>query len=432
MRQLVNSFPKQHKYLLASAGVILSILLMLPSESAEASRAESLASVHYDTLSVGQEYPLPLSLSPSSDTLMEQGESRQVKIKNGDSLATIFKRERVPQKTMLALVRSGKEAKAFTKLVPGKYLTFDFDAAGDLIALHYALDKVSTLSAKRRDSDKFETKVEQKETISTTRYFEGKIDSSFWLAGEKAGLNDTLIMNLANVFAWDIDFALDIRQGDTFYALVEQIYVDGEFAGYGEIISAEFVNQGDSFKAVRYTDGRYYTPEGDSMRKAFLRAPVNFKYISSNFTKKRFHPVQKRYKAHRGVDYAASTGTPVVAAGDGKVIRSGYDKYNGHHVFVEHGGGITTKYIHFSKRKVKKGQRVKQGQVIGLVGSTGLAAGPHLHYEFLVNGVHKNARTVSLPKANPIAKSEKSQFMKFAKQRIEQLAHNKRLLVAMR
>lgn len=168
------------------------------------------------------------------------------------------------------------------------------------------------------------------------------------------------------------------------------------------------------------------------MQKAFLRAPVSFKYISSNFTKRRFHPVQKRYKAHRGVDYAASTGTPVSAAGDGRVIKSGYDRFNGHHVFIEHGGGITTKYIHFSKRKVKKGQRVKQGQVIGLVGATGLAAGPHLHYEFLVNGVHRNPRTVSLPKSNPISKKDKQAFLALADKRMGQLNHNKRLLLAMR
>ena len=239
-------------------------------------------------------------------------------------------------------------------------------------------------------------------------------------------------MNLANIFQWDVDFALDIREGDKFSALVEQIFIDGEFSGYGEILAAEFTNQNEGFSAVRYSDGRYYTPGGDSMQKTFLRAPVSFKYISSSFSKRRYHPVQKRYKAHRGVDYAASTGTPVFAAGDGKVIKSGYDRFNGHHVFVEHGGGITTKYIHFSKRKVRKGAKVKQGQVIGLVGATGLAAGPHLHYEFLVNGVHRNPRTVSLPKANPISKSEKEKFLSLAALRMEMLEHNKNLLLAMR
>jgi murein DD-endopeptidase MepM/ murein hydrolase activator NlpD len=167
------------------------------------------------------------------------------------------------------------------------------------------------------------------------------------------------------------------------------------------------------------------------MRQAFLRAPVSFKYISSNFKLKRFHPVQKRWKAHRGTDYAAKTGTPVVAAGDGKVVQAGYDKYNGHHVFLQHGNGIETKYIHFSKRAVKKGERVKQGQLIGYVGSTGLAAGPHLHYEFLLNGVHRNPRTVKLPDAEPISSKYRQAFNVIAKQRLAELMGTRRIMLSM-
>ncbi len=168
------------------------------------------------------------------------------------------------------------------------------------------------------------------------------------------------------------------------------------------------------------------------MRKSFLRAPVNFKYISSSFKPKRFHPVQKRWKAHRGVDYAASRGTPVMAAGDGKVIKSAYNKFNGHYVFIQHGEKYVTKYLHFTKRKVKTGQSVKQGQIIGTVGATGLASGPHLHYEFLVDGVHRNPRTVKLPKAQPIAKKERDKFQLLATQRLAQLDNNKRIMLAMR
>lgn len=184
------------------------------------------------------------------------------------------------------------------------------------------------------------------------------------------------------------------------------------------------------FQAVRFTDDEYYTPDGKSMRKAFLRAPVNFKYISSSFKKRRFHPVQKRWKAHRGIDYAAKTGTPVVAAGDGKVTHSTYNKYNGNYVFIQHGNGIVTKYLHFSKRVVKKGQRVKQGQLIGKVGATGLAAGPHLHYEFLLNGVHRNPRTVKLPDAKPIAKKYKTKFTALSKKRMEALLGSKYSMLA--
>jgi len=161
------------------------------------------------------------------------------------------------------------------------------------------------------------------------------------------------------------------------------------------------------------------------MRKAFLRAPVSFKYISSNFKPKRFHPIQKRWKAHRGTDYRANKGTPVVAAGNGKVTHSTYNKYNGNYVFIQHGNGIVTKYLHFSKRAVKKGQRVKQGQIIGYVGSTGMSEAPHLHYEFLLNGVHRNPRTVKLPDAQPIDKRYKDDFAALALQRLTELSGSK-------
>lgn len=432
MKELINSFPLKHKLLVVAASMFMLTLAFWPAENASAQRSTVVSD--YAQLDIGKEYPLPLDFSEQESELAEDfTETRQIKIKNGDTLADIFKRVGLAQKTMLEVVRSGKEAKSFTKIIPGKYLNFETDSDNNLLAVSYELDSVSTVIAYRKSiEDKFVASVEKKDRETRSTYFEGEVSSNFWKAGINAGLNDKLIMNFAAIFTWDIDFGLDFRKGDKFYALVEQVYIEGEFVGYGNILAAEVVNQGEAFTAVRYKDGRYYTPQGDSMRKAFRRAPVNFKYISSNFTKRRFHPVQKRYKAHRGVDYAAKTGTPVVAAGDGKVIKSGYDRFNGHHVFIEHGGGITTKYIHFSKRKVKKGQRVRQGQLIGLVGQTGLAAGPHLHYEFLVNGVHRNPRTVELPKANPIAKGEKKQYLVHAQERMQLLNHNKQLLLAMR
>lgn len=432
MKQLINSFPIKHKLLLLAVTLLIFALSFWPAQQASAQKSTAVAK--YSELTIGKAYPVPLDFTEIEQELAQTfTETRQVKIKNGDTLADIFKRVGLAQKTMLEVVRSGKDANNFTKIIPGKYLIFETDAENNLLSVSYELDPMSTVVAYRKSTaDKFSADITKKDRETRSTYFEGEIATNFWNAGVDAGLTANLIMNLANVFQWDVDFALDIRQGDKFYALVEQVYIEGEFVGYGEILAAEFINKEDVFKAVRYIDGRYYTPTGDSMQKTFLRAPVNFKYISSNFSKRRYHPVQKRYKAHRGTDYAASTGTPVMAAGDGKVIKSGYDRFNGHHVFIEHGGGITTKYIHFSKRKVKKGQRVRQGQLIGLVGQTGLAAGPHLHYEFLVNGVHRNPRTVSLPKANPISSAEKSRFLAAAEQQLAQLDHNKRLLLAMR
>jgi murein DD-endopeptidase MepM/ murein hydrolase activator NlpD len=185
----------------------------------------------------------------------------------------------------------------------------------------------------------------------------------------------------------------------------EKLYRDGEYLREGEILAATFINQGDRFQALRFDYGEvsgYFAPDGRNMKKAFLRAPLNFSYISSNFNPRRVHPVLKRVRPHNGTDYYAPRGTPVYAAGDGTVSRSDYSAANGHHVFVKHAGGIETKYLHFTKRTVKKGQKVRQGETIGTVGSTGLATGPHLHYEFVVNGVHRDPRNVPLPKVEPL------------------------------
>lgn len=416
--------------MLIALSLLLLLLILFPSEKAVASKqANHTVVAQYTQLEVGERYQLPLSIQPGEK--QSYTEIQQVRIKSGDSLASIFKRVKLTHKDVLKVTQSGDAATEFLRLIPGKNLDFEFAESGELLSVKYHQDRLTTVVAKRSESG-FVSSIELKDKDIKTTYFEGVIDSSFWKAAVEAGLNDNLIMNFTNIFAWDIDFGLDIRQGDKFYALVEQVYVEGEFVGYGDILAAEFYNQDEPFAAVRHQDGRYYTAQGDSMRKAFLRAPVNFKYISSNFNPRRYHPVQKRVKAHRGVDYAASVGTPVQAAGDGRVVKSSYDRFNGHHVFIEHGGGITTKYIHFSKRKVRRGQKVKQGQLIGLVGATGLAAGPHLHYEFLVNGVHRNPRTVSLPKANPLKAKEKQQFIAFAQQQLSLLNHNKQLLLAMR
>jgi murein DD-endopeptidase MepM/ murein hydrolase activator NlpD len=221
-------------------------------------------------------------------------------------------------------------------------------------------------------------------------------------------------MELANIFGWDVDFVFDIRQGDSFSLLFEDRYLEGEKLSPGNIVAASFTNRGKTYEAVRYTNSKglsnYYTPQGLSMRKDFLRTPLDIFRISSGFNLRRKHPIHKKIKAHRGVDYAAPRGTPVYAAGDGKVIASGYSKANGNYVFVQHGQTYTTKYLHLNRRKVRKGQTVRQRQLVGTVGSTGYATGPHLHYEFLVNGVHRNPRTVKLPQARPIAKGEKSSF----------------------
>jgi len=353
------------------------------------------------------------------------------KVQNGDSLARIFKRLGFSAQTTYAVsTAKGKDTKLLKKLNIGDTIRIASDNNKNLIALEYPLSKFETLFI-NLVGDNYLSHKETKHIEIRETFVHGVIKSNFWNAGVTAGLNDNQIINLANIFGWDIDFALDIRTDDSFHILFEKQYVDGEYIGTGKILVAEFINQDEIFQAIRFTDDEYYTPDGKSMRKAFLRAPVNFKYISSSFKRRRFHPVQKRWKAHRGIDYAAKTGTPVVAAGNGKVTHATYNKYNGNYVFIQHGNGIVTKYLHFSKRVAKKGQRVKQGQIIGYVGSTGLAAGPHLHYEFLLNGVHRNPRTVKLPDAKPIEKKYKSSFQKLADKRIKELAGMKQTILSL-
>ena len=223
-------------------------------------------------------------------------------------------------------------------------------------------------------------------------------------------------MALAGIFGWDIDFALDIRQGDSFTVMYEELLLDGEKVGDGNIIAAEFINDDRTYRAYRYTDSKekteYYSPDGKSMRKPFMRTPVDLARISSRFNLRRKHPVLNKIRAHKGVDYAAATGTAIKATGDGKVVHRGRKGGYGNTIILRHGNTYTTLYAHMSKyaRKTGVGSRVKQGQIIGYIGSTGLATGPHLHYEFRVNGVHRNPLKVKLPSAKPLPESEMGRF----------------------
>ena len=467
LKNLYIQLPKKHRVTLGAISALLLILIIFPSEKATASKQSS-----HSAFEVGKRYQVTIPANQDSQITPEPVQTKRItakqplastqkplakksdntlktstaktnkaaeslnwqtaEVKSGDSLAKIFKRLGYSARTTHDVSRAkGKDSKHLKKLNVGDKLRIAKNTKGKLVALEYPLSKTKTLFVNLVDGQ-YHSHTEEKTVEIREAMAQGMISSNFWNAGSEAGLNDNQIISLANnIFGWDIDFALDIRKGDSFHVIFEKKYIDGEYIGTGNILAAEFINQGDPFQAIRFSDGEYYTPEGKSMRKAFLRAPVNFKYISSNFKKRRFHPVQKRWKAHRGTDYAAKTGTPVVAAGDGKVIRAKYDKYNGHHVFIQHGSGIETKYIHFSKRAVKKGQRVKQGQVIGYVGSTGLAAGPHLHYEFLVNGVHRNPRTVKLPDAQPIHKKYRNEFAKLSQQRLNELSGSRQALYVM-
>ncbi len=341
---------------------------------------------------------------------------REYKVKPGDNLARLFKRAKIKPQQLDELMKSGAEAKTLTRIFPKDTIRILSDDRGILQALRYDIDHKSYLMVERENGElvakTYNHLIETREAHAS-----GEIDSSLFLAAQDAGISQNIIMELANIFGWDIDFALDIRKGDSFTVLYEELYRNGEKISDGNILAAEFINDGRTYRAVRYTNpqtnrSEYFTPDGKSMRKAFLRSPVNFTRISSRFTTNRYHPVLHKFRSHKGVDYAAKRGTPILAAGDGKVIFKGKKGGYGKVMIVQHGSKYTTLYAHLKtyNRKLRVGTKVKQGQTIAYVGSTGLATGPHLHYEFRVNGTHRNPLTVRLPVSSPVPKRYMADF----------------------
>ncbi|MCW8964362.1 MAG: peptidoglycan DD-metalloendopeptidase family protein [Gammaproteobacteria bacterium] len=349
------------------------------------------------------------------------------KVKKGDSMALIFRRAGEKPGTLHNIMSSGDVTERFKHLQVGQTIEFGYNEDDQFQELKFSPSKTQQLIVSR-ESGQWQPELHSEQVETRIQHATAVIKDSLFLSGSRAGLSDNTIMQLAGIFGWDIDFALDIRNGDQFSLIYETRHLDGEKIGDGEIIAAEFINQGKNYQAVRYTnpdnDTEYYSPDGRSMRKAFLRTPVKFSRISSRFTNKRWHPVLKRWRSHRGVDYAASRGTPVKATSNGKVTFKGRKGGYGKAIFLQHGKTYTTVYGHLKSyaKAVRKGAKVKQGQIIGYVGSTGLATGPHLHYELRVNGVHRNPLKVKLPKAHPIAKKYLQDFNNEALPLLTQLA----------
>ena len=331
------------------------------------------------------------------------------------------------------MIRLPEAAPHLKKLIPGDELTIEHDE-GRLVSLYREIDLTRSLLIHKTDAG-FSTEFVDRPLDIQRKASYGRIETSLYESAADAGLPDKTVMNLAGIFAWDVDFVLDIRSGDDYYVLYEQLYQDGEYLGDGEILAAEFNNNGRTIQAIRYVDkeGRadYFTPDGKSVRKAFLRAPVDFR-VSSSFNPNRRHPVLKTVRPHRGTDYAAPHGTPIKATGDGKVIFRGVKSGYGNVVILQHGGNITTLYAHMSRfaSNVKNGTRVRQGQTIGYVGKTGLVTGTHLHYEYRLNGVHRNSRTVKLPQADPIREEFREDFLTSVQPILDELHDFKRTRVA--
>ena len=353
-----------------------------------------------------------------------------VKIQKGDSLSIIFSKLEIHGQ-LHPLLAIPAAQQAFSNLRPGQTLRVRKDKSG-LAELFFDFSTTKRLHVTRLNN-KLDAQIESAKIETRRMMARGTIESSLVGSGKKAGLSSSLVMKLVDIFAYDIDFAQDIREGDTFKVIFEEYYAKGEKLSVGTILAAEFTNRGRKYKALRFTDSkgraRYYTPEGKSLRKAFLRTPVESSHVSSHFNLRRKHPILNTIRAHKGVDYAAPKGTPIKAASDGKITFRGTQNGYGKTIILQHGRTYSTLYGHLSR--YKKGQKIKQwvrqGEIIGYVGSTGRATGPHLHYEFRVNGTHKNPLTVKLPPASPIPQALRTAFEKQTRALIAQMTYENTL-----
>ncbi len=359
--------------------------------------------------------PVPQNLQKKEVTYSKETET----VNPGDSLSTILAKHSVSPTDIYRVSQADKKNKELLKMRPGQTLEFEIrDDTNALEKLTLVKNKLEKIEFTRKDKTFTAEKITRTPEIVQT-YKESTINSSLFVDGLKSGIDQRLLIEMANVFGWDIDFALDIRKGDSFSILYEEKFLDGEKIGLGNILAAQFINNGRQYQAIRYetpTSTSYYTPDGLAMRKAFIRTPVEFTRISSKFNPNRIHPLFKTSRPHRGVDYAAPSGTPVKSAGDGKVKFAGKQNGYGNVVIIDHGKGYTTLYAHLRSfaKSTRKGARVKQGKTIAYVGQTGWATGPHLHYEFRINGVHKNPVTVKLPNDDPMPKKELKQYLPYA------------------
>ena len=355
----------------------------------------------------------------------------EVLVGRHDTLDAIFKRMALDPADLAAIRNLPGIRQSLDYLRPGDAIKLTH-TEGELKELSRQVSETQTLRVVRQESG-FQAKMIDRPVETRIRTATATIDSSLFQAAEAVDISDAVALQLAGIFAWDIDFVLDIREGDRFTAVYQQIYQDGKYLRDGEVLAAEFVNNGKSYRAVRFVNDTgvagYYAPDGGLMRKAFLRAPLEFTRVSSVFNPHRLHPILNLIRGHMGTDYAAPIGTPVHAAGDGHVSFEGQRGGYGNAIVLSHSNNVSTLYGHMSRfaRNIRLGSHVQQGAVIGYVGMTGLATGPHLHYEYLVNGVHKDPETVHLPGGEPLRADSLSKFRSDSAPWLELLAASQRV-----
>ena len=345
---------------------------------------------------------------------------QQERIQRNDSVASLLSRLKINSEDKSNFLHDARNIKTMRRLVPGKNIHAQTTATGELLALRYFPGGSEQLLIEKTDG----TFKENKSPLNIETYIKmksGVIRSSLFAATDGANVPDSVAIQIAEIFASDIDFHRDLRKKDRFKVVYELRYSNGEPTGAGRVLAVEFINKGKTYQAVYFEandkERGYYTPDGKNLRRAFLRSPLKFSRISSGFTRSRYHPVLKKWRAHKGVDYAARRGTPVRATANGTVATKTRQRGYGKLIILKHRGRYSTAYAHLSNfaKGLRKVKRVNQGDIIGYVGSTGLATGPHLHYEFRINGVQRNPLRVVMPAAIPLAAKNIPAFNKNTK-----------------
>ena len=400
----------RERWMLAGTALLLTALsgIFLPAW-ASAMRPEPEPAVH--TL-------LPLTLPKVEPTALPapaMEDWRVVQVQPGQTLSDIFKAQGLSLTDLQRVMDAAGSAKsAFHNIRPHQEFDFLLGGDGSLQGIRFDKDEANR-AVVRFDGGQSTLAVQPRAMETREHVAHGTISSSLYAAAAKAGMSQAMVGKLADLFKYDVDFVQDLREGDSFTVIYDDVYRDGAYYAEGDIVAAEFVNQGHRYTAYRFkkADGRYgwFSEDGRPIQKSFLRIPVDFTRISSTFSAARFHPILGRMRAHKGVDYAAPTGTPIHAAGDGVIKFKGWMNGYGNFVVIQHNGSISTAYGHMSRFASERvGQRVSQGQVIGYVGMTGLATGPHLHYEFRVNGAQRDPQSVTLPKPQPLPAAQLARF----------------------
>lgn len=401
---------RHERWVLAGVALLITLLsgFMLPAW-ASAMRPPVTTAAH--TL-LPLALPKPARIATAAPTVEEW---QRVQVEPGQTLSDIFQNLGLSLTDLQQVMdAAGGASASLHSIHPGEEFDFLLNGDGSLKGVRFDKDEANR-AVVRFDHGMAKLTMQPRDMDQREHVTHGVIDSSLFAAGAKAGMNAAMVGKLADLFKYDIDFVQDLRDGDSFTVIYNDIYRDGSYFGHGDIVAAEFVNQGHRYTAYRFrkADGDYgwFSEDGRPIQKSFLRIPVDFTRISSKFTTARMHPILGRMRAHKGVDYAAPSGTPIHAAGDGVVKYRGWERGYGNFVVIQHTNTISTAYGHMSRfAKEHVGEHVRQGQVIGFVGMTGLATGPHLHYEFRVNGVQRNPQTVTLPQPTPLPAAQLARF----------------------